>query len=470
MEFILFYGRIDLIVAMKYNGKIINQDVFMGVVCDFCDNDSIDVSYLKEADMPYREKNYQIAKSDIYSVHIRKYDDIVVFRYFTRTDLYTNKVKSGVSVSSSFIREVERLAIYNGKKYLMVNGVYSNMGCYGFYPYSSGWTYKNYNRGYSYYGCGRNYDMYLSYYEAIVPNMNSLNNYISKLKKGYDAITLEESYFNIIANHKYEVAFINGFCGKIKDIDTYSEKQIAFACKNSLAGKLPLMKYFQTYDIQFLNAFKTDDYPFSSEDYSDVITTCDILELHNISKYRYISFVKQFDKNSFDYKLFYDYVKMVDELDMNIKGKVVFKKDYKKAHDIVQKTLNLMSQPERIKKSNSKYCNEIKNLSWINRTEEYTIIIPQNVDQFLKEGNENNICVFSSKYYEKVYRHQSIIVFIRKNENIDKPYVCMELNYHNFDLIQIRGKANSRPNASVINYANKLILNLKKEAQKRMWC
>ena len=71
---------------------------------------------------------------------------------------------------------------------------------------------------------------------------------------------------------------------------------------------------------------------------------------------------------------------------------------------------------------------------WYNRfpmlqfkDDNYTVVIPQTREDFINEANAQNNCVYSY-YFEPVTRKETLVVFIRKNDNLNKSYITCEIS------------------------------------------
>ena len=62
--------------------------------------------------------------------------------------------------------------------------------------------------------------------------------------------------------------------------------------------------------------------------------------------------------------------------------------------------------------------------------DEYTVIMPKSVEELIQEGEKLNNCIGHGGYDDKIIEGKSIILFVRRKENIDKPYVAMEISYN----------------------------------------
>ena len=73
------------------------------------------------------------------------------------------------------------------------------------------------------------------------------------------------------------------------------------------------------------------------------------------------------------------------------------------------------------------------------------IVVPQTADDLTNEGKTLSHCVRS--YAERVAKGETVILFVRKVEEPEKPYYTMEVS--NGRVIQLRGKNNCAPKADV---------------------
>jgi hypothetical protein len=82
--------------------------------------------------------------------------------------------------------------------------------------------------------------------------------------------------------------------------------------------------------------------------------------------------------------------------------------------------------------------------------EKFNGVVPKTIEEFRREGEMQHICVFSLRYFEFVIEHSSIIVFLRKEK--DTPYVTIEYDYRNFEVVQARGKSNADVEPELYQY------------------
>lgn len=142
-----------------------------------------------------------------------------------------------------------------------------------------------------------------------------------------------------------------------------------------------------------------------------------------------------------------DYAAMCHSLGIETRS---IPKDLQERHD------QLVSQIREIRneelKQNFKEM-AIKNMELLDtlpKSDKYTIISPKNVDDLIKEGQSLNHCVGS--YVTNFIDGFSKIFFLRRLEDVESPFVTIELNRHN-DLVQMKGYSNSTPNRECHDYA-----------------
>ncbi|RHB41927.1 hypothetical protein DW886_15335 [Enterocloster aldenensis] len=141
-----------------------------------------------------------------------------------------------------------------------------------------------------------------------------------------------------------------------------------------------------------------------------------------------------------------DYAAMCHSLGIKTRS---IPKDLQERHD------QLISQIREIRNEELKQDFKemaIKNMELLDilpKSDKYTIISPKNVDDLIKEGQSLNHCVGS--YVSNFINGVSKIFFLRRLEDVENPFITIELNRHN-DLIQMKGYTNSTPNKECRDY------------------
>lgn len=86
--------------------------------------------------------------------------------------------------------------------------------------------------------------------------------------------------------------------------------------------------------------------------------------------------------------------------------------------------------------------------------EKYSVIIPGEVSDLVKEGDKLNHCVGRMGYDNKMAEGRCIIAFIRLNTNKKKPFVTVEYLTDKHRISQCYGKHDSRPSDDVREFAD----------------
>lgn len=195
---------------------------------------------------------------------------------------------------------------------------------------------------------------------------------------------------------------------------------------------------------------------------------CEMLE--KMSYKRFVNyFTKQraiYPRNNFEQLLrwYEDYIRMSEQMNIDLSHKSVrFPKDIKVAHDRLLtkfKTVEMEIYDEQLKRATKNLyagLTEYKN-------NEFAIVFPRTRTEFIKEGQSLNHCVGTQEmYFNNHIKGVRMIFFIRHSDEIDKPFVTMEIDMRRLIILQIYGYGDKRPSQEVINFANKFLTLLKRK-------
>jgi hypothetical protein len=139
----------------------------------------------------------------------------------------------------------------------------------------------------------------------------------------------------------------------------------------------------------------------------------------------------------------------------------IFDRDYMTRHtELLNERLTRYetNADETEREDNEKYVKAANELSWIDREENgYFIMVPKTLKDFAYEGSIQHNCVYKLQYYQKVVKHISVIVFLRREKNT--PFVTIEYDYNTFRVLQALGKFNKKIDPELYQY----IVNLGKQ-------
>ena len=201
---------------------------------------------------------------------------------------------------------------------------------------------------------------------------------------------------------------------------------------------------------------------------SQTSTACDMLA--TMSYKRFVNyFTKQrriYPRQNFDQLLrwYNDYIDMSEQMEIDLSHKSVrFPKDIKVAHDRLLKEYKVVENEildEQLRKATERLyagLTEYKN-------DGYAIVFPRTKTDFIIEGQSLSHCVGTQeKYFKNHLEGTNMIFFVRKAEEIGKPFVTMEIDMRRLVIQQIYGYGDKRPAQAVINFANKFLRLLKND-------
>ena len=156
-----------------------------------------------------------------------------------------------------------------------------------------------------------------------------------------------------------------------------------------------------------------------------------------------------------------DYLSMARDEGLDITDDIVrFPKDLKARHDTLVDIINERKDKERMKAEAAKYRKLNKSILsqlpkakiyfWEN--EKYIFVPAGKCEELVKEGRTLHHCVGASdRYMKKMADGESWIVFLRKKENIEKPYYTLEIDKKKDTIIQWYSEYDRKPDEKVIS-------------------
>ena len=145
-------------------------------------------------------------------------------------------------------------------------------------------------------------------------------------------------------------------------------------------------------------------------------------------------------------------------IDMN-ENKNRYPHDFKLWHDIrideyaTEKALKAKKEHEELFKQFAAIANKYLPLQKSNAG--YTIIIATSPAELIKEGEILHHCVGRMGYDQKMLREESLIFFVRKKSEIEKPFVTMEYSLKTKSILQCYAYHNTKPSDDILHFVNK---------------
>lgn len=129
-----------------------------------------------------------------------------------------------------------------------------------------------------------------------------------------------------------------------------------------------------------------------------------------------------------------DYLAMAERLKMNVQQEIFYKpKDLIVSHNEAVKLSGGQELAKRAAEIVKKFpdvddiCKSIVE-KYSFQDDNYAIVVPEKIEDIIKEGRTLGHCLDRSDiYFDRIQKRESFIVFLRKTEEIDKPYYTLEI-------------------------------------------
>ena len=153
-----------------------------------------------------------------------------------------------------------------------------------------------------------------------------------------------------------------------------------------------------------------------------------------------------------------DYWRAINAIGLDLNDtKNIYPKDFKRMHDLrTQEYASIKAKENEMKKK--QLSDEIakaagKYLTALIENEKYCILLPDKVEDFIREGELLHHCVGVMGYDKKMAQGKCVIAFIREKGSADTPYVTVEFSLNTKSIAQIYGDHDSKPKEDVIKFS-----------------
>lgn len=127
-----------------------------------------------------------------------------------------------------------------------------------------------------------------------------------------------------------------------------------------------------------------------------------------------------------------DTLRMARQLKIDVKDEIVYRpRDLIATHDRFVQRINEKAAIELEKSYEKKFpglgavCKELKKYEWSDG--EYAIVAPARIADVLSEGRCLNHCVTNERYFERMAKEESYILFLRRADKPDIPWYTLEV-------------------------------------------
>ncbi len=283
-----------------------------------------------------------------------------------------------------------------------------------------------------------------------------LNGYIEE--KEVECLHYLKLLFAAFNNNKAEILFkykmflsVQNISDIVSYLEEFTSKQIDFACKYNVVNTLPIIKRFGFIKMGILRNMNSilKKRRNGSCIYEALKGYFERLNFERCDlEKKLVDFLRKI--HVFDAASYWDYIDMLAQ-EPGVTVKDFFHKHYLERHYEMSLNRKVFYTPSDIRR----YGEIAEELSWINREENgYHIMVPRSIDELKAEGNAQHNCVYTNRYSDRVIDRQSIIVFLRKIENVS--YITIEFDYETFEVMQAYQKYNKPIDDGIYEYIESL--------------
>ena len=180
---------------------------------------------------------------------------------------------------------------------------------------------------------------------------------------------------------------------------------------------------------------------------------------------RLFSYLEKQDISNY---LYLDYIRACHYLQLDCHDdNIRYPKDFHRWHDIRLKEQRIMrEEEERLRKEQARKEKEqlvqdfliaaekYLPLAGFTEDEHYAIFIARSPAELVKEGNALSHCVGYNGYDKKMANQETLIFFVRKIEELDKPFVTIEYSLKSKKVLQCYAYKNTKPDDKVLQFVH----------------
>ena len=183
------------------------------------------------------------------------------------------------------------------------------------------------------------------------------------------------------------------------------------------------------------------------------------------------------EENNIGGSSYFDYLTACRWLQLDFNDtKVLFPRDFKTYHDDYTRQYGEWKLEQEKKQSKIEYA-EISEKMNITASQfeycnfkgnEFSIIVAKNKMELIEEGSKLHHCVGRMNYDKNQAEGESLICFVRRNNELDTPFATIQLNLNKFEIMQCYAIYNSKPSNDVMEFINNTWLPTIKKLKKQV--
>ena len=278
-----------------------------------------------------------------------------------------------------------------------------------------------------------------------------------RINSNKDTYILESEYETLIsrylANNLYEITYKMGEFCELPKVKNLTPKILINACKYKVVDKLDIMFECNSLDYE---AFSKISCYYFKEIKNKLKDNTNYKETFP----KFIDFMIKYTKHreKFDSATYNDYLQNLLDLNIELNEKNLLNKDFVKDHTRMYARIQEVKNKvdfDRYKRFVNKN-NMFKAFNFIS-DKKYSVIIPTKIEQYIAEAEQNNNCVYKNGYWKKMANKKCFILFVRKNEDVERSYLTVELSM-DYKVVQCYANHNSVPDNEGKTFVNNLAL------------
>lgn len=182
-----------------------------------------------------------------------------------------------------------------------------------------------------------------------------------------------------------------------------------------------------------------------------------------IDRQRLLDYV---DSNDIGYRIYDDYLTAIKALRYDLNDtKNVYPNDFKAIHDLRASEYAdfKVKQDEKKRKALYKKFRTVAQtfIQYEDFGDEYSLIVPKEASELIKEGEALQHCVGKMSYDQKMVDGKSLIMFCRNSSDIDTPFATLEYDLKENKIRQFYALKNSKPPEDARAYVDAWAVNFK---------
>jgi hypothetical protein len=216
-------------------------------------------------------------------------------------------------------------------------------------------------------------------------------------------------------------------------------KVLINACKNKVLDSLDIMFECNSTDYEAFKKISTYRWNDIQEKLKENTNYKEIFPKFTDFMIKYAKY-----RGDFSTSIYNDYLQNLLDLNIEFNEKNLLNKNFVKDHERMYIRMQEVKNKEKFDgyKEFAEKNKMFKAFNFIS-DKNYSVVIPTELSQYISEAEQNHNCVYRNNYWKKAMNKKCFILFVRKNDNLDKSYLTVELSM-DYEIIQCYADHNSK--------------------------